>query len=101
MVVLVVITIIGIMVGAVLIAIRNICGYVYTSEVEVVEYVATMMPILAVSNFMDGLQCVLSGSVRGCGSQKIGAYINLGSYYLVGIPFAVILAFVLKVGGKV
>ncbi|KAL4581668.1 hypothetical protein LXL04_006194 [Taraxacum kok-saghyz] len=71
-----------------------------SSEVEVVKYVATMMPILAASNFMDGLQCVLSGSVRGCGWQEVGAYINLGSYYLVGIPLAVLLAFVLHIGGK-
>jgi Na+-driven multidrug efflux pump len=42
-----------------------------------------------------------SGTARGVGWQKIGAYINLGSYYLVGIPAAVVLAFVLLIGGKV
>ncbi|KAI3517906.1 hypothetical protein L1887_17127 [Cichorium endivia] len=99
-VVLVVAVIVGILVGSILILIRNIWGYAYSSEVEVVKYVATMMPILAASNFMDALQCVLSGSVRGCGWQTIGAYINLGSYYLVGIPLAVLLAFVLHIGGK-
>ncbi|XP_052622083.1 protein DETOXIFICATION 16 isoform X2 [Lactuca sativa] len=99
-VVLVVAIVVGILVGSVLILIRNIWGYAYSSEVEVVKYVASLMPILAVSNFIDGLQCVLSGSVRGCGWQKIGAYINLGSYYLVGIPLAVLLAFVLHIGGK-
>jgi multidrug resistance protein, MATE family len=41
------------------------------------------------------------GTARGVGWQKIGAYVNLGSYYLVGIPAAVVLAFVLHVGGKV
>ncbi|GKV43328.1 hypothetical protein SLEP1_g50632 [Rubroshorea leprosula] len=90
----------GILVGLVLILIRNIWGYAYSNEIKVVEYVAVMMPILAASNFLDGLQCVLSGTVRGCGLQKIGAYINLGSYYLVGIPCAIVLAFVLHVGGK-
>ncbi|KAK6127665.1 hypothetical protein DH2020_038581 [Rehmannia glutinosa] len=90
----------GILVGMVLLLIRNIWGYAYSNEIEVVTYVATMMPILAASNFMDGLQCVLSGTVRGCGWQKIGAFINLGSYYLVGIPVAILLAFVLHIGGK-
>ena len=42
-----------------------------------------------------------AGIARGCGWQKIGAYVNLGSYYIVGIPSAVLLAFVLHVGGKV
>ncbi|KAH7857071.1 hypothetical protein Vadar_008755 [Vaccinium darrowii] len=89
----------GILVGAVLILIRNIWGNAYSNEVQVVRYVAAMMPILAISNFMDGLQSVLSGSVRGCGWQKIGAFVNLGSYYLVGIPCAVLFAFVLHIGG--
>ena len=51
----------GVLVGMLLIMIRNIWGYAYSNEVEVVRYVATMMPILATSNLLDGLQCVLSG----------------------------------------
>ncbi|KAK7271209.1 hypothetical protein RJT34_26917 [Clitoria ternatea] len=90
----------GILVGTVMILIRNIWGYAYSNEVEVIKYVALMMPILAVSNFLDGLQCVLSGTARGCGWQKIGAFVNLGSYYLVGIPSAIVFAFVLHIGGK-
>ena len=31
----------------------------------------------------------------------MGAYVNLGAYYVVGIPIAVILAFVLCVVGRV
>lgn len=90
----------GILVGIVLILIRNVWGYAYSNDIEVVDYVAVMLPVVATSNFLDGLQCVLSGVARGCGWQKIGAYINLGSYYLVGIPIAILLAFVFHVGGK-
>ncbi|KAK3225227.1 hypothetical protein Dsin_005089 [Dipteronia sinensis] len=90
----------GLVVGSVLILIRNVWGYAYSNEIQVVNYVAIMMPIIALSNFIDGLQSVLSGTARGCGWQKIGAFINLGSYYLVGIPTAIVLAFVLQVGGK-
>ncbi|XP_074316585.1 protein DETOXIFICATION 16-like [Silene latifolia] len=90
----------GIVVGVVLISIRNIWGYAYSNEKEVIRYVAIMLPILAASNFLDGIQSVLSGVARGCGWQKIGAFINLGSYYIVGIPLAIFLAFVLHVGGK-
>ncbi|KAI9113832.1 hypothetical protein K1719_015083 [Acacia pycnantha] len=99
-VVLVMAIIEGILVGTVMILMRNIWGKAYSSEVEVVKYVATMFPIIAISHFLDGLQCVLSGTARGCGWQKIGAFVNLGSYYLVGIPSAVMLAFVLHIGGK-
>ena len=41
------------------------------------------------------------GTARGCGWQKIGAYVNLGAYYLVGLPSAIILTFVFGFGGKV
>lgn len=45
--------------------------------------------------------CYCIGTARGCGWQKIGAYVNLGSYYLVGIPSAILLAFVFHKGGQV
>ncbi|KAK9105819.1 hypothetical protein Scep_022663 [Stephania cephalantha] len=90
----------GIVVGLVMILIRNVWGYAYSNEEEVVKYFASMMPLLATSNFLDGIQSVLSGNARGCGWQKIGAFVNLGAYYLFGIPSAVLLAFVLHFGGK-
>jgi len=43
----------------------------------------------------------IKGIVRGCGWQKLGAFVNLGSYYLVGLPFAIVLAFVLHIKGEV
>ncbi|KAL5079524.1 hypothetical protein RYX36_007945 [Vicia faba] len=99
--VVMVITIIeSILVGAVMFLTRNILGYAYSNEEQVVKYIATLLPILAVTHFLDGLQCVLSGTARGCGRQEIGVYVNLGAYYLVGVPAAVVLAFVLHVGGK-
>lgn len=41
---------------------RNIWGKLYSDEEEVIKYVAKMMPLLALSDFLDGFQCVLSGS---------------------------------------
>lgn len=93
--------VVGTVVATVLISIRNVWGYAYSDEIQVVRYVAVMLPIVAASNFLDGLQCVLSGNARGCGWQKIGAFVNLGSYYLLGIPCSILLAFVVHVGGKV
>lgn len=40
------------------------------------------------------------GIARGTGWQNIGAYVNLGAYYGVGIPIAVLLGFVFKLRGK-
>ncbi|KAL6007397.1 Protein DETOXIFICATION 16 [Asimina triloba] len=100
LVVVAMVVIVGVVIGSVMLLVRGIWGYAYSNEAEVVKYVAIMMPVLATSNFFDGMQSVLSGACRGCGWQKIGACVNLGAYYLVGIPTAVLLAFVLHVGGK-
>ncbi|CAF2108902.1 unnamed protein product [Brassica napus] len=73
---------------------RSVFGYVFSSDERTVDYVAKMAPLLSISIILDGLQAVLAaGIARGCGWQHIGAYINLGSFYLCGIPFAATLAF--------
>uniref|UniRef100_A0A7N0UX74 Protein DETOXIFICATION n=2 Tax=Kalanchoe fedtschenkoi TaxID=63787 RepID=A0A7N0UX74_KALFE len=90
----------GVTMGIILILIRNVWGRAYSKDAHIIKYVAAMMPLVALSSFLDGLQCVLSGIARGCGWQKIGAFINLGSYYLVGIPSAIVLGFVFHLGGK-
>ncbi|XP_062083481.1 protein DETOXIFICATION 15-like [Humulus lupulus] len=43
---------------------------------------------------------IISGSVRGSGRQKIGAFANLAAYYLMDIPVAIVLVFVFHIGGK-
>ncbi|KAJ0262782.1 hypothetical protein HA466_0032680 [Hirschfeldia incana] len=90
----------GIMMGSILLGVRNKLGYAFSSDPKVINYVASMIPIVAAGNFLDGFQCVLSGVARGCGWQKIGACVNLGSYYLVGVPLGLLLGFHLHVGGR-
>lgn len=52
----------GIALGVLLISLRNKWGFVYTNEPQVVRYLSSIMPILAISNFMDAIQGVLSGT---------------------------------------
>ncbi|KAL6331770.1 hypothetical protein AAG906_020109 [Vitis piasezkii] len=99
-VVLFMVTIEGVLVATILISGHKFWGYSYSNEEKVVKYVGEIMVLVAVSHFWDGIQTVLSGMVRGSGKQKIGALINLGAYYLVGIPFGALLAFVYHIGGK-
>ncbi|KAM2657947.1 hypothetical protein EV1_013261 [Malus domestica] len=90
----------GIVAVAVIILGQKVWGYCSTTKKEVVDYVGEILPWVAISHFIDGIQSVLSGVIRGGGQQKIGAYVNLGAYYQMGIPTAVLLAFVLDIGGK-
>ncbi|KAJ6718840.1 MULTIDRUG RESISTANCE PROTEIN [Salix purpurea] len=89
----------GAAVGILTILARQVWGKLYSNEEEVIRYVADMMPLLALSDFLDGFQCVLSGAARGCGWQKLCSFINLGAYYAVAIPLAVLFAFIFHIGG--
>ncbi|KAF8646702.1 hypothetical protein HU200_065704 [Digitaria exilis] len=54
---------------------------------------------LLVAAFGGLLMVLVRNLWGGCGRQKIGASINLVSYYLVAIPFGYFFAFVCHVGG--
>ncbi|GJN15158.1 hypothetical protein PR202_gb02051 [Eleusine coracana subsp. coracana] len=88
------------LVTSALLASQHILGYAYSNDKGVVVYVNAIVPFMCVSVAADSIQGVLSGIARGCGWQHLGAYVNLGSFYLVGIPVALFLGFVLKMEGK-
>ncbi|XP_041006616.1 protein DETOXIFICATION 14-like isoform X2 [Juglans microcarpa x Juglans regia] len=79
---------------------RNFLGYAFSKEKEIVGNVADMGPFISLSIITDGLQVVLSGVARGSGWQHLGAYVNLGAYYLVGTPIGAVLTFALHFRGK-
>jgi Na+-driven multidrug efflux pump len=43
----------------------------------------------------------ISGVAVGCGWQQFVAYVNIGCYYIVGVPLGVVLGFFFKLGVKV
>uniref|UniRef100_A0A2N9IQ37 Protein DETOXIFICATION n=1 Tax=Fagus sylvatica TaxID=28930 RepID=A0A2N9IQ37_FAGSY len=87
-------------VSTILLASGRVFGYTFSNEKEVVDYVTTMAPLISLSVIMDSIQGVFSGVARGTGWQHIGAYVNLGAYYLCGIPVAVVLGFLTNLRGK-
>jgi len=52
----------GLVVAATTILVRHAWGRLYSNEDVVISYVAKMMLLLALSDFLDGFQCALSGS---------------------------------------
>lgn len=46
----------------------------------------------------EGANTVLSGTIRGCGKQKVGALINM-TYWTVGFPLAWWLGFKIHLSG--
>ncbi|KAG7578683.1 Multi antimicrobial extrusion protein [Arabidopsis thaliana x Arabidopsis arenosa] len=83
-----------------LFAFRNIIGYAFSNSKEVLDYVADLTPLLCLSFILDGFTAVLNGVARGSGWQHIGAWNNTVSYYLVGAPVGIYLAFSRGLNGK-
>eukprot|EP00252_Welwitschia_mirabilis_P021365 TRINITY_DN5471_c0_g2_i1.p1 TRINITY_DN5471_c0_g2~~TRINITY_DN5471_c0_g2_i1.p1 ORF type:complete len:408 (+),score=57.52 TRINITY_DN5471_c0_g2_i1:1108-2331(+) len=48
--------------GIIIFSLRNIWGHAFSKEEDVIQYTATLMPILALSSMLDGIQGVLSGT---------------------------------------
>ncbi|XP_073138671.1 protein DETOXIFICATION 21-like [Henckelia pumila] len=90
----------GIIFLTVALVLRDRVGYMYTKSPQVAAEVARLSPLLAFSMLMNSVQPVLSGVAIGAGWQSSVAYVNIGSYYLVGIPFGVILGYVIKLQVK-
>ncbi|GLT28868.1 hypothetical protein SLA2020_037720 [Shorea laevis] len=79
---------------------RYVFGYAFSNEKEIVNYVTEMAPLVSLSIIADSLHSAFSGIARGSGWQHIAACVNLGAYYLVGIPVAILLCFGMHFRGK-
>jgi MATE family multidrug resistance protein len=60
---------------------------------RVVNLTADVMPYVALFQIADGLNGSCGGSLRGMGRQHIGAAVNIVSYYALGLPLGIHLAF--------
>ncbi|EGC37837.1 hypothetical protein DICPUDRAFT_76595 [Dictyostelium purpureum] len=72
---------------------RHWIGRIYTNKQEVLDLVAKILPISALFQFFDGFQTTCQGVIRGTGKNKIGAIVNFGAFYIIGMPFSVVFAF--------
>ncbi|XP_027070489.1 protein DETOXIFICATION 21-like [Coffea eugenioides] len=75
---------------------RERLAYIFTSDHDVAEAVGNLSPLLAFSILLNSVQPVLSGVAVGAGWQGTVAYVNVGSYYLIGIPIGVVLGYLIK-----
>ncbi|ESQ44183.1 hypothetical protein EUTSA_v10005907mg [Eutrema salsugineum] len=70
----------------------------FTSDAEVIVAVSDLFPLLAVSIFLNGIQPILSGVAIGTGWQAVVAYVNLVTYYVIGLPIGCVLGFKTSLG---
>ncbi|GAB2234172.1 hypothetical protein Droror1_Dr00003410 [Drosera rotundifolia] len=70
----------------------------FTSDSEVIDAVSNLTPLLAISVFLNGIQPILSGVAIGSGWQAVVAYVNLATYYVIGLPIGCVLGFKTSLG---
>ncbi|KAI9120169.1 hypothetical protein K1719_008817 [Acacia pycnantha] len=90
----------ALLMSSIMFAGKNVLGYVFSSDGDVVLYFTDMIPLLCLSVIVDSLHGTISGIATGIGLQQLGAYVNLKSYYVLGIPIAVTLGFWVGLGAK-
>ncbi|XAR55388.1 hypothetical protein NMG60_11035444 [Bertholletia excelsa] len=92
--------VISVVASIIVLALRNVISYAFTEGEAVANAVSDLCPLLALTIVLNGIQPVLSGVAVGCGWQAFVAYVNVGCYYVVGIPLGVLLGFYFNLGAK-
>jgi len=89
---------IGVVIMAVVFATRDYFPYLFTNSEAVAEETTKLGILLGFTVLLNSLQPVLSGVAIGAGWQWLVAYINIGCYYIVGLPAGILLGFTFDLG---
>ncbi|CAI9774110.1 unnamed protein product [Fraxinus pennsylvanica] len=72
---------------------RNSWAKMFTHDQEIIALTSLVLPIIGLCELGNCPQTTGCGVLRGTARPKVGANINLGCFYLVGMPVAVGLGF--------
>uniref|UniRef100_H3CJD9 Multidrug and toxin extrusion protein n=1 Tax=Tetraodon nigroviridis TaxID=99883 RepID=H3CJD9_TETNG len=86
------------LVGLCLFATKDVIGYIFTTDNEVLQRVNSVMKMYGLIHIADAFAAVTGGIVRGVGKQTVGAVCNLVGFYIVGLPIGASLMFCVKMG---
>ncbi|KAA8538134.1 hypothetical protein F0562_027742 [Nyssa sinensis] len=90
--------IIGVVFAALIMIFHDKFGLIFTTSTDVLHGVDKLSYLLAFTVLLNSVQPVLSGVAVGSGWQSTVAYINLGCYYLIGVPLGIVLGWVFHLG---
>lgn len=77
---------------------KDVIGYIFTTETDILQRVADIMQMYSFIHIVDAIAGVTGGVVRGAGKQRVGAVCNLVGFYIIGLPVGVSLMFPVKMG---
>ncbi|XP_071723993.1 protein DETOXIFICATION 35-like [Rutidosis leptorrhynchoides] len=89
---------IGLVCMVVILLAKDYFAIIFTSSKSLQRAVAKLAYLLGITMVLNSVQPVISGVAIGAGWQGLVAYINLGCYYIFGVPFGYVLGFVANLG---
>ncbi|CAL9092015.1 unnamed protein product [Musa acuminata var. zebrina] len=89
---------IGLIFWSLIIGFHDKIALIFSSSSVVLEAVDRLSILLAFTVLLNSVQPVISGVAVGSGWQAMAAYVNIGSYYFIGIPIGIFLGWILKLG---
>ncbi|KAI3517639.1 hypothetical protein L1887_16854 [Cichorium endivia] len=78
--------------------VKNLWAVMFTQDKEIIALTSLVLPIIGLCELGNCPQTTGCGVLRGTARPKIGANINLGCFYLVGMPVAMVLGFYMGFG---
>uniref|UniRef100_A0A453QUL8 Protein DETOXIFICATION n=1 Tax=Aegilops tauschii subsp. strangulata TaxID=200361 RepID=A0A453QUL8_AEGTS len=93
--------VIGLVFWCLILTYNDQIALLFSSGKAVLDAVHNLSMLLAFTILLNSVQPVLSGVAIGSGWQALVAYVNIGSYYLVGVPIGIILGWPLGFGVRV
>ncbi|XP_022950623.1 protein DETOXIFICATION 27-like isoform X2 [Cucurbita moschata] len=92
--------IIGLVFCCLIVIFHNSFGLIFSPSAVVLQEVDKLTILLALTILFNSIQPVLSGVAVGSGWQSYVAYINLGCYYIIGLPLGIFMQWFTDLGVK-
>lgn len=80
--------IVGITNVTLLSVLRSLLPQLFTSDPEVIEIAASILPLCAAFQLFDSIAACCNGMLRALGKQEFGGYLQLFCYYVIALPIS-------------
>ncbi|XP_057426832.1 protein DETOXIFICATION 33 [Lotus japonicus] len=91
---------IGVLAMILVLSTRDFFPHLFTTSDAVAKETTKLAALLGATVLLNSLQPVLSGVAVGAGWQALVAYINIGCYYIIGLPAGILLGFTFHFGAE-
>jgi multidrug resistance protein, MATE family len=79
-------------------SVKSIWSRMFTNDLDILHLTTIALPIIGLCELGNCLQTVACGVVRGIARPTTAATVNIGAFYIIGMPMAVGLVFGLGIG---